>query len=351
MNKSISTFSVIVLFATITLTASIRLCAGEIIISPNIDPNSYISIGNQARFDTVVAEVAFPIIQGKRGKPVAGCTGTMLSSNIILTAAHCVLDTKTVETELILNSGTKPSYIGGKPFDIRFVLGADQNGTQLLRVTNIKIHEKYSAATETGVDLAILKFEDDKTGRPVTTFVRNGVPEKLIFIKLYSGMKEFVQPFPNIGNSVGYGNFGNGLTGEITGSSGTKRAGLILVEESSLFADLLSSTFYDLSSLYELGLPNNFLEIGPACGDSGGPLIQYIGTAGAPVETGVAKKIFSVSWQEAVWLLFEGKRNRCGSKHKYGTLEYWTRVGKYISWIQGAVSEVGGSIQAPDPGG
>jgi secreted trypsin-like serine protease len=71
------------------------------------------------------------------------CTGTLIARNIVLTAAHCLTDSKGVRVIFDVDPGCNPSF---------------DRGTQSIDVRRSVIHGKYSESVKGKDDLAMLKL-------------------------------------------------------------------------------------------------------------------------------------------------------------------------------------------------
>ncbi len=118
--------------------------------------NSSASIigGKKIQADDVIGKSTVALIadiittDGKRGQGI--CTGSLLRSNVVLTAAHCI-----------------PQGPEVKEASIYVVFGKDlrkENEVKVRLVTDYVIHEKYGKANLSGEDdndIALLKFSGD----------------------------------------------------------------------------------------------------------------------------------------------------------------------------------------------
>jgi hypothetical protein len=266
-----------------------------------LDP-LYTALGNQSRFDNVVSfnETFFNSVTGTQSPPTSFGSGVLISPNVVLTAAH-VVDSPAAVLATGQNALTTQSSVG--TFLATGSLGSTAVlSTQPFAILNYTVYCGSSApggnwnpVTQTGPDLAVVQVASLNGLQPITQFNRSGVLEPINFVPLYTGSSETTQPSPNFGIIAGYGNSGGGLTGEIRNTTGTKRAGLVLVDPTTQVIagqTVLTSVFQNRSQLFSQGLPSNFLEGAVAHGDSGGGLFQSIGTGASLVQTGVISSTF-----------------------------------------------------------
>lgn len=177
-----------ILLATLLFTVAGVSEAG--VIRHDVNDQLYRDLAQQTQFAAVG-----DLLTGSGNTFTSRCSATLISSQFVLTAAHCLDDPL---TNLV-----------------RFAVGGD-----FYFGANWAVHENWDPAASlfAGWDIALLKLD-----RKVTNVTA---------AKLYAGNSEIGQ----IGTHVGFGTTGNGLTG-FNAASGTKRAGHNEIDELNLAAE------------------------------------------------------------------------------------------------------------------
>ena len=271
----------------LTLFALLATSASAGIRRHDRDDALYQDLGNQIQF----ASVARLALQGPNGPRT--CSGTLINSEWILTAAHCF-----------------DGVDGG--FNAAIF---DNGGFSLIE--EVVVHPGWSEGGFTaGGDLALVRLAS-----PITNVAT---------AQLYTGSNELGM----IGTGVGYGASGTGNTGDIPNTMGTKRAGTNMIDvlgsvrgfnESILMTDFDNPNTAN-DSLWGSSDPTD-LEYQVAPGDSGGALFME--------ENGVLYLAGVTSFINAI----DG--NPDGD---YGDMSAYTRVSDYNAWINSVIPAPSGLL-------
>ncbi|MEM6751291.1 MAG: trypsin-like serine protease [Planctomycetota bacterium] len=212
--------------------------AQGLVIRDDVADQVYIDAALETEFDSV----------GRIFTNAGQCTATLIAPDIILTAAHCFGATTLTPTantfQLQVADPENP--------------GQSVTASVSLAGSTVDIHPGWTGDFNTGVDLALVYLAS-----PITEVA----PNQISF-----ATPEEVET--QTGTAVGMGRTGDGVTGAVAGTEGTKRAGENRIDSYQTLAG--SSVEYFLADfdeprvIFNQALPTEFAV---ANGDSGGPLL------------------------------------------------------------------------------
>jgi hypothetical protein len=258
-------------------TAAIALATGQPAHAISINDAVANSVGGAANYYDSTNQ--FPNVVSLFGADGSFCTGTLINSRTILTAAHCFYNPPTATVDPNKWVGGPTAGNPNLPIPrVSFTPIAGVNDPNMRSVTSIFVNRSYNQAQSTANDIAVITLANPVTAIKPATLMTAGTP------------------IPTPGTTLvlaGYGNFGKG-TNCCTDSDNKRR--VATTEFGGYFADnagtnqpFLYAQFRNPLSpndpnTFNLIVPTSSLEGATASGDSGGPV--FIQTANGLLQIG-----------------------------------------------------------------
>lgn len=220
----------------------LSLVCGSLLLAPKTSAITYGFVDSNNTFSNTGAF----IVRSSTGENFPICSGTMITSNVFLTASHCTL----YFTQELAPAG----YVAYVSLDQSIPFGSlTSNKTQLLSVAHVVTNPNYNQAQSDSGDIAVLILDRDVRGVTPATLPACGLLDQLL---AQNGLK-----------TATFTNAGYGLQNRVVGG------GVPYYQDLNPIPRMFSfSSFNSLNGGYLRLSQNPSTGNGGTCfGDSGGP--------------------------------------------------------------------------------
>lgn len=290
----------------LTITLAVLLCSASPVQALHVnDPYNTAVGGVQNWYDHANL---YPNVVSIYNSADSGCTGTLINARTILTAAHCVSDDVPGSEGIIFD--------WFKDGQIRFAPDAQTTTPHDRAVTGIVMNPSYIPGKYPDNDLALISL-----ARPVTDIAPVVVATSLTQV-------------PNVGDVVrlvGYGTYGTGTIDDM-GYDSRRRAGSSnygAYDEAANGTIIYQVEFRDPNdpnnpNHFNLNVPVPVDQVGPAPGDSGGPLFMIL-PDGSLMQIGVTSTSGTDDPNDPDKVVFT-----------YGSITSYVALASHVGWLASA---------------